>query len=368
MVAAASALPVAPTLPPAARLPLLLLGMLSLVGGVLAGLARLGMAMPTVAAVAAGQHGALMIAAFFGTVIGLERAVALGNPAWYLAPAGCALGGLDVLTGDVQLGALLCLFGSGVFLAASIRVARTLPALFTWTLAAGALSLLLGNLVWLADGIPAQAMPLWFGFLVLTIAGERLELTRLMPPRPGARRIFVALMAAFALAAPWAAATAEARPLAAVLLLLAVWLMRNDIARRTIRGRGLPRFVAVALLSGYVMLALSAALGVTGAYTPGHAWRDAAVHALMLGFVFAMVVGHAPVIFPAVMKVRIPYHPAFYAPLLLLQTSLLLRIAGDLLERPDWRNTGALGNAAALVLLVLTLLTRVANGRKESAR
>ena len=82
---------------PAARLPMLVLGMLSLLGGVLAGLARLDWAMPGVAAAAAGGHGALMIAAFLGTVISLERAVALGRPWAYLAPALAGLGGMAML-------------------------------------------------------------------------------------------------------------------------------------------------------------------------------------------------------------------------------------------------------------------------------
>ena len=64
-------------LPPLARLPLLALGVIALVVGVLAGLARLGVAVPAPMAAQAGVHGALMIAAFLGTVIGLERAVAL---------------------------------------------------------------------------------------------------------------------------------------------------------------------------------------------------------------------------------------------------------------------------------------------------
>ena len=61
----------------AARLPMLLLGMLALVVGVLAGLARLAVPVPVGAAAQAGSHGALMIAVFLGTVISLERAVAL---------------------------------------------------------------------------------------------------------------------------------------------------------------------------------------------------------------------------------------------------------------------------------------------------
>ena len=72
---------------PAARLPLLFLGMISLLAGVVAGLARLAWEVPPVAAGAAGWHGALMISAFFGTVISLERAVAIGRLWAYAAPA-----------------------------------------------------------------------------------------------------------------------------------------------------------------------------------------------------------------------------------------------------------------------------------------
>ena len=79
------------------RLPLLALGLLSLLGGVLAGLARLAWDVPAMAQAAAGWHGVLMIAAFFGTVISLERAVALGIGWAYLAPAAAGLGGLMLL-------------------------------------------------------------------------------------------------------------------------------------------------------------------------------------------------------------------------------------------------------------------------------
>ena len=44
---------------------------------------------------------------------------------------------------------------------------------------------------------------------------------------------------------------------------------------------------------------------------------------------FSMVFGHAPIIFPAVLRVAVPYHPTFYVPLALLRGSLILRLAGD---------------------------------------
>ena len=72
---------------------------------------------------------------------------------------------------------------------------------------------------------------------------------------------------------------------------------------------------------------------------------DAALHAVFVGFVFSMVFGHAPVIVPAVLRVRFPYHPVLYAPLALLHASLAVRV---LVSVP----VGAWGNAAAIALFV----------------
>ena len=55
---------------------------------------------------------------------------------------------------------------------------------------------------------------------------------------------------------------------------------------------------------------------------------DAILHALFLGFTFGMIFGHAPIIFPAVLGRPLPYRPAFYLHLILLQATLLLRIGG----------------------------------------
>ena len=41
---------------------------------------------------------------------------------------------------------------------------------------------------------------------------------------------------------------------------LAAWLGAFDVARRTVRGAGLTRFIAVALLSGYAWLAVAGLL------------------------------------------------------------------------------------------------------------
>ena len=63
-------------MPPRARVPLLVLGFAALAFGIAGGLVRLGSAIPAPAGAIA-LHGALMVSGFLGTVIGLERAVAL---------------------------------------------------------------------------------------------------------------------------------------------------------------------------------------------------------------------------------------------------------------------------------------------------
>ncbi|MCF8151190.1 MAG: hypothetical protein K9J80_10640 [Sulfuritalea sp.] len=355
-------------LPPLARLPLLVLGMLSLLGGVLAGLARLDWSVPALAAGAAGWHGALMISAFLGTVISLERAVALGRGWAYLAPAAAGLGGVALLAdAPLALTQILSIAAAATLLAASALVLRRLVAPFTIILAIGALSWLLGNLAWAGASLTA-AVPWWLAFLVLTIAGERLELTRFLPTPVAAQRVFFVIVGGV-LAGAMLSLLHEYSGLtlfSAALLALAVWLLRYDIARRNLRQPGLTGFIALCLLGGYVWLVIAGLLGLAGGFVPGHSWRDATLHAVGLGFVFSMIFGHAAIIFPAVMRVRIPYHPVFYLPLLALHASLALRVFGGLGDRFPLRQEGGLINAIALLLFIIILLGSVVRGRREA--
>ncbi len=348
------------------RVPLLVLGFVSLASGLAAGLARFGFALKAPATL----HGALLAGAFFGTVISLERAVAVARLWAYAAPLGCGLAGLAWLLGaPVTAGGALLFFGALLLLAASLLVWQRQPALHNAVLAAGAACLALGGVTAVLAGV-APAVPAWLGFLVLTIAGERLELSRFMPPSPGARRLFAAVCAALfasvvvALLAPetgWSL-------LAASLLALATWLAAKDIARRTVRERGLTRYIAWALLAGYAWLGLGALAALAAAdFAPGRPAWDAALHAWFLGFVFSMVFGHAPIIAPALLRVGLPYHAVFYLPLVLLHASVAMRFAGSLLVMPALREAAALGHAVAIALFILTMATRAFAARRPQA-
>lgn len=358
-------------LPPVARLPLLLLALLALVTGVFAGLARLGLPVPAFGAAQAASHAALMVCGFFGTVISLERAVALGRAWAYLASAAAGAGGLALLFGaSIALAGSLFAAGSALLVLGCIEVMRRQLALFTMVLALGASCWLAGNAVWLAGGERHAAVPLWLAFLVLTIAGERLELTRFLPARPAAAPLFVAitiLVLAGAALVPW---RTEAGSLifAAGLLALSAWLLAYDIARHNARQAGLTRFIALCLLSGYLWLAVGASAGLAGGFMAGDRLHDAAMHSIALGFVFAMVFGHAPIIVPAVAKVQVRYRPAFYLPLALLHASLALRVGGSLADGFALRQWGAATNAATLVVFILTLAGSIGRQAKKARR
>jgi hypothetical protein len=316
--------------PPRWRLPLLALGFLSLACGVAGGLARLTPFAFLPAAIS--LHGALMVSAFFGTVISLERAVALERSWAYAAPLCAGLSGIVLLAGFGIAGMALMAVAAALFFVSNIVVLQRQRSLETATLLAGAAAWLAGNLMVYYG---QAAVPWWIAFFALTIGAERLELSRYLKRTPAVRVAFMLLAAAILVLPPFPAA------LGAVLVLLALWLSAFDLARVTVRQSGLPRYVAVCLLAGYFWLAVGGALM---ALSLGY---DAALHAIFVGFVFSMVFGHAPVILPAVLRVRFPYSPFLYLPLVLLHASLALRVTVS-------TGIGAWGNAAAIALFIAT--------------
>ncbi|TAK85037.1 MAG: hypothetical protein EPO20_12695 [Betaproteobacteria bacterium] len=342
-------------LPPLGRAPLLILGFAALATAAAGGMVRLGI---VVAAPPAGiaWHGALMASAFFGTLISLERAVAMGRLWAYAAPLACGAGGVALVLGYGNAAFALFVAGAALFSAVSFLIYLKQRALHTAVLALGAVALLVANTALAAGAALAAAALGWVAFFALTIGGERLELSRIARPPLAARRAFAvisALLLAAALAAPWAT-EAMVRAAGALLVAAAIWLWRYDIATRTVRSSGLTRYIALCLLAGYAWLALGGAiLALAGGSGARELW-DAALHSVMLGFVFSMVFGHAPVILPAVLRVALPYRPLLYAPLILLHATLALRVAGDLAASASLRAAGGAGNVAAIALFILT--------------
>jgi hypothetical protein len=339
------------------RLPVLALGGACLLLGLTGGLARLGAGTPSPQSAAAG-HGVLMTLGFLGTLISLERAVALRHGWGYLAPVLSGSGGIAYVAGAPAPVPALVFAAAGAWLIGAYLVMwQVQPTMHIAIQALGAVAWWAAAVAWLTGSDLPGIVPWLAAYIVLTISGERLELARVALQGSG-HKPGVILWSALVLGGP---ALAVLRPEAGGrlfgigLLVLSAWLVRYDVARRTVRTSGLTQYMAVCLLAGYVWLAVAGVLWTAdGQIASGHGY-DAAVHAVFFGYAMSMVLGHAPVILPAVLRVRLPHHRRDYAILLLLHVSFALRIVGGDLAGLDPARVlgGALG--------VVTLLAFVAN-------
>jgi len=350
----------------ALRVSLLASSVILLLLALSAGLQRLGLDYPPPGL--AGLHGPLMVSAFFGALIALERAVGL-NEAWtYLPPVLMVAGGIALALG-YPLGYPALLLGSLLYVAVAIHIYRLQPADFTQAMGVGAFLLFLGNLAWIVFHHPGWAALLWAAYLVLIVAGERLELSRFVPkPKQAATQFLIAEGIALLGTLLFPLAPLFARVAGLGFIALAAWLLRYDVAWVNLKRGGVHRFMGVALLTGYLWLLLGGFLLVLYGLPSGGLHYDAILHAIYVGFVFAMVFGHAPVIFPAVLRLPIRFHPLAYLPLWLLHLSLIARLYADLAPLPALRAAAGLWNAIAIVLYFAVTAVVSLSGLRERRR
>src|ERR1700693_4176868 len=134
---------------------------------------------------------------------------------------------------------LLITAGSLIMVAIFVVVWRRHASLFIATMTIGALAWTAGNVQWLGGAPIFRVVFWWLAFLVLTIAGERLELNRLLRPTRAVRRevvLAVAIVLGGVVAATWWPEPGV-RVLGVGLIALTCWLARHDVARRTVRQR-----------------------------------------------------------------------------------------------------------------------------------
>lgn len=349
------------------RAALLVLGVSSLLTGLWGGLLRVPVTLPLPVDHAnwISFHGPLMVCGFLGTLISVERAVGLRAFWTYLVPMLTGIGAAAVAAGVLTPWPRWTLtVGSGLFIVVAIRILMIQPALSNVVMGLGGVAWLGGNLLWARGQEIPQVVLWWLSFLLLTILGERIELTRFQKTPEWARPWLLGALGALGAGLLTAGLAPRGAGLlvGTALLALFAWLMRFDIARRTIRHPGLPRFMAVCLLSGYAWLAAAALLiGLHWPQSSGPIY-DAALHAFFVGFVFSMIFGHAPVIFPSVLGLPVQFRWTAYLPMAVLHLSLVLRLAGDLVPWPPGRSWGAVGNSVAVGLFLLNTAWSIAGG------
>lgn len=356
---------------PAARLLLLAGGGVSLLAGLDASLLLLGLPAPINVARLGDVHGILMVLGFLGTVISLERAVALRQRWGFLSPALLGAGGVALLTpAPLLVGQVLLVLGCLALTAVYTALWRRSHEVTVLIQLLGAIMAACGAALWSRLEL-AAVLPWLVAFIVLTIAAERAELARVSMPRgAGGQLLGLSGLLTLGVVASLLWPSVGGPLFGLALIAVTAWLARHDVARRLINATGLPRYSSAALLTGYGWLGLAGALWALGS-VPGAgggpladlpAAYDTVVHATFLGFAISMVMAHAPVILPAVLSTKLPYRPILWAPLAVLHTGLLVRVSGNLLGggSPVPYQTGSVLTILAVLLLAVTAVYLVA--------
>ncbi len=346
-----------------------LVALVSLLTAMWAGLERIG-AVATTTSLSL-VHGPLMVLGFLGTVIALERAVGLGRWWGWIAPMTAAAGAMALIAGWViatsaMLAAavtLLAIYG------AAMRIAGVQPHLVVMGL--GAVCWVIATLGLMAGMSVPSLVPAMTAFLVLTIIGERLELSRLTPHYRGWS---ISVIIGFAIVIVAAAIVSAAdlafgSKLAGMSFVgMAIVSANGDVARRTIFTTGVTRYMAAALLAGYVWLAIGGLVWWIQGLSPGRAAYDVALHAIFIGFVLSMILAHVPVIVPAVAQIDLPYRSIWWSALGLLHASLIVRVIGVAVRWPTVRIWGAEGNVVAIISIIAMAAGSAIGARAHAAK
>ena len=308
-------------------------------------------------------HGPLMVLGFVGTVICLERAVALGHRLAYLVPAVSGLGVIVLLAplpfDSARAGLALLTLAQLGLLTIYVPLWRRSHDDAVVIQGAGAFCAA-GAAALLATGAHVSQIVGWLAcYMILTICGERLELSRLTMARNRALPTLCLAVVAALLVSVVSPAIGW-RVLGVVLIGLAVWLCRHDVARGGLRRGGQAAYIGTLLMIGYLWLATAGIVCTIQRPPTSRNGYDAVVHSLFLGFTMGMILGHAPIILPAVLQVRLEWTTWFWLPAFLLEASLLVRIGiGDGLDRSAAVQAGGTVNVLSLLTLVAVIATHI---------
>lgn len=296
-----------------------------------------------------------MTGSFLGTVILIERIVALKRK-WLFAFPIVNVSSLIFFYSELNSLAFSCLIigSTGLFYAFFLinKQHSDLPHQVMWI---GAGAWFIGNAHLFIFQLYAHSILWWMAFLLLTIVGERLELSRFLPLSQFKRYLLVFFLALFVISCIIPFHLGGQMLTGGTIILIAIWLLVFDMVRYSIKKPGIHRFSAFTLICGYVWLVLSGLfylLDPTGIIT-----YDALIHSFFLGFVFSMIFAHAPIILPGVLKLGFkPYHRILYVWVMLFELSLGIRIVGGILTIPAWKQYGGMVNGLVILFFLATMV------------
>jgi hypothetical protein len=331
---------------------LLPLAVFSALTGIVTGLFRIGwFEFP---ATSAGEHGAIMVGCFMGTLISLERAISFKNKYAFTIPLLSAASLVAFLTGFSEAAHYLLIAASlGLIVVTALFGKHFTPAQFL-IIFSGSVCWLLGNVMLVMWNLYPAAVSWWMAFVLLTIVSSRIRASAAMQVSNRNYTILYVLLSLYgvSLLMPF---HGNGRYISGItLLLIAPWLMAFDLARKEVTRPGLSRYSGILLLTGFAWLLFTGLCMLWGEMI-GPLY-DSTLHSFFIGFLFTIVMAHSPKILPALLGLNIsPFHPVLYSWFALLQGSLITRIAANFINAYTLRQWAGLLNGIAMLAFFLSM-------------
>jgi hypothetical protein len=333
--------------------PLLLpVAVFSAITGIVTGLFRIGwFEFP---ATGAGEHGAIMVGSFMGTLISLERVVSFRDKYALAIPLLSAASLVAFLTGYAQAGQYLLIAASaGLIVSTAVFQKLFTPAQFLIAFS-GSVCWLLGNVMLVLWNMYPAAVSWWMAFILLTIVPSRVKTSAVMQVSSRNYSVLYVLLGLYGLSLlmPF---HGNGRYISGMALLgIATWLISFDIARKEATAGGFRGYSGLLVLTAFVWLLFTGVCMLWGEMI-GPLY-DSTLHSFFIGFLFTTVMAHGPKILPSLLGLNIqPFHPVLYLWFALLQGSLLLRITANFYTLYTLRQWAGLLNGIAMLAFFLTM-------------
>jgi hypothetical protein len=319
------------------------------------------------------SHGVLMVGGFLGTLISLERAMVMKNRIWLLIPllSGLSIPALLLVPGWPALSQVFLLIAGLGLMAIMYFQSLRHPEIYQYVMMMGAVLWMAGNFMLFYSGFVPAAVPWWIGFILFTIVGERLELSKFLPTPKNAKSgllllltlFFIGIWIPFHRYGNWLMGTCS--------IMISFWLLHFDMAKIASKKEDQFKYIGIGLRVGYVWLTLH---GIVLCFLEPHAlYYDLYIHTFFLGFTFSMIWAHAPIILPMVLNIRhSPYHPILWIGWSVFQLSLLGRILFSLFAMPEWRTLFGVINGWTIIgmfvlMAVITIVKIIVSQRQLAA-
>lgn len=283
----------------------------------------------------------------------------------YIIPVISGMSLVFFLLGEQRIAMSLLAAGSLGLVYIYIDLINRFKEYYFYVMMIGAIGWAVGNIIMIINPFYPQAAPWWIVFILLTVFGERLELSKFLPQSKLKRVTMIISISVFMLGIILPYHTIGKFISGAGMLLIAFWLLKYDIARKSVKAKGMHRFTGSLLLAGYFWLLVCGLLMI---YDFNSLYNyDAMLHAFFLGFTFSMIFAHAPIIFPGVAGLIIrPFHDSLFIWAILLQISLAMRIVSGLLMESHYRTLSGMFNAVIIILFFINLVIIIISKQRKT--